>query len=432
MSKLFKKSVFIMIFACAGLMLFISGARAQQSEAVSMATLQTAEDVKAYWTPERMQEAIPMPMGNFVKDAAADIGTAYESELSQDAKPGYAPGWSPESGLPQPDSNTWIEITPDDPLYVVATGVAQPQHGTPPSSPPSSPTDYAGYSPFQRTNFAGRYLTYPRSTIGKMFFSQDHDGDGNYSSFVCSGSVIQKNTVATAGHCIHNGLNGLGAGSGWSTNILFCPSYNQGGINSTSGCWAGTYRATSGWWFGSSGSDRDYGCFVTASTGTVVSDRIGNFTGWTGRAANWDNRQPIYAWGYPQGAPFNGTVIIVSTSTEWYTRDMTSGDGQVSKYIGNDMTGGSSGGPWWLNYNHPWQNFPDVDGSSITDPMQTSAAASPPYINGVNSHRACSQAGCPPGSVYLSEMGSPEFHSSDGDGDESEDVFALCFSNGGS
>ncbi len=53
-------------------------------------------------------------------------------------------------------------------------------------------------------------------------------------------------------------------------------------------------------------------------------------------------------------------------------------------------------------------------------------------INGVNSHKRCTQSGCPSGSVFTKEMGSPQFRNTTGDNNESEDVFAVCFTNGGS
>ncbi len=63
---------------------------------------------------------------------------------------------------------------------------------------------------------------------------------------------------------------------------------------------------------------------------------------------NFDSTQLEVAWGYPAASPFNGYNIVLSASPEWYEVNMTSGDGQVSKYMGNDSTGGSSGGHWWL------------------------------------------------------------------------------------
>lgn len=109
---------------------------------------------------------------------------------------------------------------------------------------------------------------------------------------------------------------------------------------------------------------------MTAPTGTIVANNIGNVTGWAGRAWNWFSQQAMFVWGYPAASAFPGNSLIVDVSMEWYEVDMTSGDGQVSKYIGNDLTGGSSGGPWWLNMRSSLQKYADTDRSSVTDPSQ--------------------------------------------------------------
>ena len=76
------------------------------------------------------------------------------------------------------------------------------------------------------------------------------------------------------------------------------------------------------------------------------------------------------------------------------------------QYIGSDQTGGSSGGPWWLNLTSDRVEIAAVDSSPITDPARGNGA---PWINGVNSHKRCSQSGCPAGLVFTHEMGSPQF-----------------------
>lgn len=38
---------------------------------------------------------------------------------------------------------------------------------------------------------------------------------------MCSGSVINKNLVATAGHCVYDAIGG----GGWVTNFIFVPGY---------------------------------------------------------------------------------------------------------------------------------------------------------------------------------------------------------------
>jgi hypothetical protein len=172
---------------------------------------------------------------------------------------------------------------------------------------------------------------------------------------------------------------------------------------------------------------------VTNPTGTIVADNIGNVTGWIGVTANWPRNQQTISTGYPAAAPFPGYHIIFTAAVEWYSQG-SGGDAAVSKYIGNDMTGGSSGGSWWLNIRHTAAEYADVDGSSETDPLQTTGAGSP-YANGLNSHKRCmSSCFTPPnagGGIYWAEMGSPDFTSSGGDPRDVLDIFATCAANGG-
>jgi hypothetical protein len=296
-------------------------------------------------------------------------------------------------------------------------------------SPPANPVDYPNYGKFARWTWYGNYLTYPTSTIGKLFFTIP--GVGN---FVCSATVIGRSTIATAGHCVSSIVNGNPT---WHTNFLFCPSYykagGSGGPHPSRGCWGWSSATTPFQWFNFNNVDRDYACIVTAATGTVVADKVGNVTGWVGRAWNWPPEQNVLAWGYPAASPFPGYHIITVAANEWYSVNMSSAGESVvdlsSKYIGSDMTGGSSGGPWWLGTQHPnpANNYADTDGVDYT------GWVGGPWLNGVNSHKRCLNfCGTPPsssGGTFWQEMGSPPFTSSSTDNNDSEDVFGICLSH---
>lgn len=371
---------------------------------------------------EELRNAKPLPAPMVEMPAEAIESVASES-LPEDALPGLAPGWAPGSG-PMPDETQTITISRDHPLYREATGGASlGDWGPVPTNPLNGP-----YPPFQRWTWYGRYLTYPTSTIGRLFF--DTDGNGTRDSS-CSASVIGNRVIATAGHCINDG------NENWYGWFLFCPSYNQGGINSVRGCWGWTYANVSGNWYFNGALDRDYGCIVTAPTGTVISGTVGSQTGWTGRAWNWGISQPTFVFGYPGNDDFPAYHIIAGASTEWYDVNMTSGDGQVSKYIGGDQHSGNSGGPWWLNLAHASKEWQAVDSSGVTDPFQRTTpgpGGSSPYLNGVYSHKRCAGGSCasPPSTtagMFWNEMGAAEFRRTSGNGDESEDVFATCYAN---
>jgi hypothetical protein len=174
------------------------------------------------------------------------------------------------------------------------------------------------------------------------------------------------------------------------------------------------------------------------------NDRVGNITGWVGYTTNWFSYEiPTIEYGYSGESPFRGYHIIASSSPEWYYVDMQPGDSSVggglehwSKYIGSDQTGGSSGGPWWMNVRHISNSAeaPDTDGISYpTDPYPSASGGIPngPFLNGVVSHSRC-LGFCwePPTTTYgtfWQEHGSPDFIDwSTSDEDDVNDVFQWC------
>jgi len=394
-----------------------------------------ADAIKAYWTQERMNDAIPRDLpGVPISEEEIEDGVAGYESPGPIGKPGYVPGWAPGSG-PAPDPLDRITLSADDEnvaawdmlMYDIMGEIAPLTHG----STNFDPDDPMGYGPFHRHTHFGRYLTYPISTIGKLFFTIDGQ------NYVCSGSVIGRSTVATAGHCISDG------DGEFATNVLFCPSYRKGGpqgsgeVHPDRGCWASTTMTTATKWHSERNFDYDHACIVTQNNGDTLNAKIGSVTGWTGRAWNWSVRHHQIASGYPAGNPFPGYHIISCNGVEWYDQQRSgSSDNQRSKYIGCDMTGGSSGGPWWFGLRHPnWHfNYDDTDGSNITAPFVGSA-----MINGVNSHSRCKCPGggqeccyTPPdsdGGTYWQEMGSPVFQDDDVPG-SSERVFEICLDHG--
>lgn len=345
--------------------------------------------VRGYWTPARMAAAKAYP-------EQYNYGSAPASSDAQPASAGYPGGVSgiapgAVAAAAHPQSTSFPNAAP----AAASPQSVDPQHA---SYPP--PRDTFEYGP--------RYRTYPASTVGKVFFNQDDDGNGVPSSFVCSGSAVYvgdrggtgvNRYVLTAGHCVNNGLNGQGYNGGWSYSFQICPSYDssQGGVNPGVGCWGAYTLATSTAWFSTRDFDRDWGG-AAMSLGGIGGTQIGNTVGMLGRAWNW-NDEHFWAFGYPQAAPYTGGKLVANTAEHAYS--VNQGTGADSKYTGNEMTGGSSGGPWIKNFGY-------VDGNNWAD--------------GVNSHKRCTIAGCPPGSVLLEEMGSPPFTTEAGG---SEDFFGF-------
>jgi hypothetical protein len=359
-----------------------------------------------------MQNAQPRPMPA-APVAESSLDAAAQGIEVPDEPPVLVPAWSPDSGepMPWPGEGYELDIEGDEPAGLRLRFDAEPQlFGSSPSNPKTGP-----YAPFQRWTMHGKYDVWPRFVHGKIFFSM---GGGD---FVCSGTVVGRSVVATAGHCVSSGSGQFGS------NFLFCPGYSQSGPMPTAGCWPIRNAFTTGRWHNTGDFDYDYACMVTALSGTQYAGPVGNRTGWAGITYNWTSEQPTVQFGYPAGSPFQGNVIEQVASTEWYEVDMGPG-GQRSKYIGSDLTGGSSGGGWFLSWRHPNAELPDTDGVNKTDPA---GARNGPYLNGVNSHRRCrTNCNVPPtntAGMFWQEMGSPVFRRSSTDDQDASDVFTACF-----
>jgi hypothetical protein len=380
-----------------------AGATAQVSFTPPGDTFAAAQAVMNYWTPERMESAQPKPIPGAVIDPTRPTGTA-RSQAEVVGAPGLVAA-HPPGQIPAVEQK--LELKAGE--YVGQTAPAPASYGAAPSEPRNGP-----YGPFQRWTMEGNYLTWPRSIHGKLFFSMGG------SNFACSATVIGRSTVATAGHCVSDGAGTFGS------NFLFCPSYYQGGVYPTRGCWSWSSATTSVGWHFSANPDHDYACIVTATAGTVVAGKIGNTTGTAGRAWNYTN-VPEIIFGYPAQTPFSGNIIEMVATTDWYDYDFDGAGGQVSKIAGNDLTKGASGGGWFLGWRAPSAEVPDTDGSNATDP-----GTAGPFLNGVNSHKRCAvTCNYPPAvnnGVFWQELSSPPFRSTAA-ADESEDIFGVCVSH---
>lgn len=170
----------------------------------------------------------------------------------------------------------------------------------------------------------------PIDHIGKVFFTLQG------TDYVCSGnaiSAVNENTIATAGHC-------LNAGPGvFASRLTFVPAYENGAA--PFGQWAATELYAPTQWTSGGDITYDTGFAVVASpTGSTLSDTVG------ASGASFNNARGLSytAYGYPAAAPFTGGTLQSCTGTA--TADPY---GQSeSQGIPCDMTGGSSGGPWFI------------------------------------------------------------------------------------
>jgi V8-like Glu-specific endopeptidase len=169
------------------------------------------------------------------------------------------------------------------------------------------------------------------STAGRVFFTYQ----GRTAS--CSGNAVtsaNKSTVITAGHCVK--LEGA-----WHTNWVFVPGYHDG--QAPHGRWTATKTLSTPQWTASEDINYDIGAAVVAPLdGKKLTDVVGG----QGLAFNTGYNQRMYAFGFPAAAPYDGEKFIYCSGTT--NRDFLLSDDHG---MNCNMTGGSSGGPWFTQFN---------------------------------------------------------------------------------
>lgn len=153
------------------------------------------------------------------------------------------------------------------------------------------------------------------------------------NSYVCTGWFIGKDTVVTAGHCVHGG----GSGESWSRNVKVYPAYSQ--TNSPRApyghCSARRLYSVTGW-TGSGNPNFDYGAIK-------LNCNIGYTTGWFGFRALSNaaiKTTPAIINGYPGDKP---------TTDPWLSADRVRTYSNNKIYYRNDTAGGMSGSPVWYD-----------------------------------------------------------------------------------
>lgn len=171
-------------------------------------------------------------------------------------------------------------------------------------------------------------------TTGKVFFTE------HGVNYVCSGSVVQsthENLVLSAGHCVHGG-----SGGGFVTNWIFYPGWNNG--PSSLGAWTATQLYTTSGWASSSDFDDDAGFAVVTGSSSSLEDTLGAQVPTI--SFNGPSTTDTYsAFGYPASGKYKGQKLIYCEG-----KVKVALDGNQTLALPCNMTGGSSGGPWLVNY----------------------------------------------------------------------------------
>jgi hypothetical protein len=308
--------------------------------------------LERYWTAQRMRAAISADDLPSVRTAAAALRVAQTRKAA-------AARTATTRGLDT------AAIRPDGPatrVNPVAPTVAEPSV----AARSSLGARLESYNP-------GYPVGHPVArTYGKVFFTNQT----NHLNYVCSATVVNsegRDTVWTAGHCVHGG-----AGGTWHANWTFAPNYHNG-VDPYYGLWTANQLWTRTAWASSSDLTEDMG---VAIMNTRNGYHIVNYTGGQGIAWNYSKNYYAYDFGYPQAPPFDGTKLIGCVGTTfpewvflWWSADTIG--------LHCDMTGGASGGAWlrWFDGNWGYINGLnsykyDNDPNTIYSPYFDNAAAS--------------------------------------------------------
>lgn len=173
-----------------------------------------------------------------------------------------------------------------------------------------------------RTWLRDRTAAWPNSAIGRLDFRQGG------RLYWCTGTLIDADTVLTAGHCVHDGY---GTEDGWSTRVKFLPGV-EGNTAPYGSCGARELLTLPGW-YDRGGEYQDLGLVQLDCT-------VGETVGWFGYRSvpgrHGLDRVPINVRGYP-GDKRWGSL--------WTMRDRVAASQAQMAFYAIDTYGGQSGSP---------------------------------------------------------------------------------------
>lgn len=194
--------------------------------------------------------------------------------------------------------------------------------------------------------------SYPWRATGKLYFNI------GASQYVCTASMITPGLLLTAAHCVYE--YGTNSASGWHTNFVWVPAQYESGAAAPYGKWSAVseriptpyYRGTDTCTTTGVVCNNDIAIIVmkASATGQLPGNAVGWYGyGWNGysyvSSFGGASLSSITQLGYP--VAFDGGLMMERTDgigSYW-----TSGD-LKNTVLGSAQTGGSSGGPWLVNF----------------------------------------------------------------------------------
>jgi len=350
----FKYHMFVgvLVAAVAGLVICAPGVSLAQNDQVVSKSQMTGQrltaaevaEVQAFWTPQRMQEAIPMlPMRDISEMQAAPTLTI----------PPTGPATKVFSGKP----GDQVKVLTGEAAKQRTSGL----QGIEPLYSGGSFWTYTRYRIFPE-NKGKLYLEFPYRLVGKLYFVGTNGG-----LYVASASVVgaaNYSVIWTAAHCVYTNTL-VGSPQGFNSYWFFLPGEYAGktklgvvkdlfGIGLSKGwvawdAWVATAWAYSNYW------PYDFGALVIVPS---KKGPIAAVLGWLGILFNVSAIQQWTLLGYPAqaqvnpdppGYSFDGEHQELCAST-YNGSDKIEG-GNYTMGTGCDQTPGCSGGPWIIDFN---------------------------------------------------------------------------------
>ena len=259
------------------------------------------------WSTARMEAAQPYPLPDIdqLPQAPANFNTIDQEAVYLPSVPPIA---GAESGSPGENTALLSEL---------------------------SITGYEYPAPFTRYENFDSYKEFPYSTIGVLFFTQ------RGTDFRCSATVVGENAVWTAGHCVHDGSDDP---DGWSDNMVFVPAYKDG--VEPFGRWNYYDLVTRVAWYSGGDLRYDIGGVILNPNGS--SQSVQDVVGSLGFAYNLSSNQHWFNIAYPSDPPFDGKTMQICAGS--FARYATNSQTPIPVGMGCDMSKGSSGGAWIINF----------------------------------------------------------------------------------
>lgn len=319
------------IFGCLALllatMMLPPKVNAQAGAPPSLDNTNQTMSTGAYWTPELLAGAQPMPM-----PAVSGAPQAAEPQVAPSGPPITSPGGRPASLQGMPDAGVQLfTSTARQQLELLDTPIPDMYSGDPGFRFTSSRLESEGAANL------GAYKVFPNGLEGQLFFTVPPGTSVGAGNYVCSATVQRPSMITTAGHCVSDG------NSHFYKNWLFVPAIRNGFAPFGKFGWK-FVTTTSTWFTGGGGVPNAQDVAVIVLAKDSSGNQVSAYTGWAGfQIPDLYVGQHITALGYP--------CNLDSCSKAHRTDAQVQDAGGNNTYeIGADARGGASGGGWMINW----------------------------------------------------------------------------------